>query len=125
MVNVYACAIIIYARAFITQTLIVDLTRSLDEPQDSANLQIAVLSFFNAVINYRAGQVRQIPYDKRLSLVTTDRACFPQESLEFRMHLRHELLLLGILPITDRLRALNISHLNRYMRLLQALVGVK
>ena len=46
-------------RAFITQTLIVDLTRSLDEPQDSANLQIAILSFFNAVINYRAGQVRR------------------------------------------------------------------
>lgn len=40
------------------QTLIVDLTRSLDEPQDSANLQIAVLSFFNALINYKAGQVR-------------------------------------------------------------------
>ena len=40
------------------QTLIVDLGRSLDEPQDSANLQIAVLSFFNAVINYKAGQVR-------------------------------------------------------------------
>ena len=39
------------------QTLIVDLTRSLDEPQDSANLQIAVLSFFNAMINYKAGQV--------------------------------------------------------------------
>lgn len=30
------------------------------------------------------------------------------------MHLRHEILLLGILPITDRLRALNITHLNRY-----------
>ena len=41
------------------QTLIVDLTRSLDEPQDSANLQIAVLSFFNAIINYKAGQVRR------------------------------------------------------------------
>ena len=39
------------------QTLIVDLTRSLDEPQDSANLQIAVLSFYNAIINYKGGQV--------------------------------------------------------------------
>ncbi|CAI8048375.1 Disheveled-associated activator of morphogenesis 2 [Geodia barretti] len=79
------------------QTLIVDLGRSLDEPQDSANLQIAVLSFFNAVINYKAGQ----------------------ESLEFRMHLRHELLLLGILPITDHLRALNITHLNRHLEIFE------
>ena len=42
---------------FFLQTLIVDLTRSLDEPQDSANLQIAVLSFYNAIINYKGGQV--------------------------------------------------------------------
>ena len=39
------------------QTLIVDLARSLDEHQDSANLQIAVLSFVNAIINYKAGEV--------------------------------------------------------------------
>ena len=38
------------------------------------------------------------------------------------MHLRHELLLLGILPITDRLRALNITHLNRYSLSLTAAV---
>ena len=47
-----------YVQIISMQTLIVDLTRSLDEPQDSANLQIAVLSFFNAIINYKAGQVR-------------------------------------------------------------------
>ena len=33
------------------------------------------------------------------------------------MHLRHELLMVGILPITDRLRALNIGHLNRCLYL--------
>ncbi len=42
------------------QTVIVDLARSLDEPQDSANLQIAVLSFSNAIINYKAGEVRPV-----------------------------------------------------------------
>ena len=36
-----------------------------------------------------------------------------QESLEFRMHLRYEILMLGILPIVNKLKALNITHLNR------------
>lgn len=31
------------------------------------------------------------------------------------MHLRHEILQLGILPVTDRLKALNITHLNKYV----------
>jgi len=35
----------------------VDLARSLDEHQDAARLQIAVLSFVNAIINYKAGEV--------------------------------------------------------------------
>jgi len=35
----------------------VDLARSLDEHQDAASLQIAVLSFVNAIINYKAGEV--------------------------------------------------------------------
>lgn len=30
------------------------------------------------------------------------------------MHLRHEFLMLGILPIINRLKALNIAHLNKY-----------
>lgn len=36
----------------------IDLTRSLDDKQDAANLQIAILSFFNVIINYKAGEVR-------------------------------------------------------------------
>ena len=34
-----------------------DLTRSLDEVHESANLQIAIFSFFNALINYKTGEV--------------------------------------------------------------------
>lgn len=36
-----------------------------------------------------------------------------QESLEFRMHLRHEFLELGILPVINQLQALNIAQLNK------------
>lgn len=79
------------------QTVIGDLARSLDEPQDSANLQIAVFSFINAIINYKAGE----------------------ESLEFRMHLRYEILMLGILPIVNQLKALNITHLNRHLEIFE------
>ena len=34
-----------------------DLARSLEDRQDSANLQIAILSFINVIINYKAGEV--------------------------------------------------------------------
>ena len=40
------------------------------------------------------------------------------------MHLRHELLMVGILPITDRLRALNIGHLNRCLYLSSLAIAV-
>ena len=46
----------------ILQTLMLDLSRSLEDRQDSANLQIAVLSFINVIINYKAGEVSIILY---------------------------------------------------------------
>lgn len=59
-----ACAVRLLIRQYVNilkylllQTLIVDLARSLDEHQDAASLQIAVLSFVNAIINYKAGEV--------------------------------------------------------------------
>jgi len=39
------------------QTIVSDLSFSLDTNQDSAHLQIAVMSFINAIVNYKAGEV--------------------------------------------------------------------
>jgi len=35
------------------------------------------------------------------------------------MHLRHEFLMLGILPIINRLKALNIAHLNKHLEIFE------
>ena len=39
------------------QTIVNDLARTLDDENDTANLQVAILSFLNALINYKAGEV--------------------------------------------------------------------
>jgi dishevelled associated activator of morphogenesis len=59
---------------------------------DEVNLKTAIMSFVNAVLNYGPGQ----------------------DSLEFRLHLRYELLLLGIQPAMDRLRRLENETLDRF-----------
>uniref|UniRef100_A0A1X7UZJ0 FH2 domain-containing protein n=2 Tax=Amphimedon queenslandica TaxID=400682 RepID=A0A1X7UZJ0_AMPQE len=80
------------------QTVVMDLARSLDEDDsDSAALQVAVLSFLNALINYKAGE----------------------ESLEFRLHLRYEFLMLGIQPIIARLRFLAIPQLIKHIEIFE------
>ena len=43
------------------QTIVSDLSFSLDTNQDSAHLQIAVMSFINAIVNYKAGEVYTLP----------------------------------------------------------------
>jgi hypothetical protein len=48
----------------------IDLTRSLEDRQDSANLQIAILSFINVIINYKAGEVSGLC--SQLALVSSD-----------------------------------------------------
>lgn len=73
-----------------------DLDRSfgsLAQYMDEVNLKTAIMSFVNAVLNYGPGQ----------------------DSLEFRLHLRYELLLLGIQPAMDRLRRLENETLDRFV----------
>ncbi len=56
-----ACSVLLpCAHLKLAQTLVIDLMRSLDDRQDAANLQIAILSFINVLINYKAGEVRLV-----------------------------------------------------------------
>lgn len=58
------------------QGIMNELDRSTGAYRDDLGLKTAIMSFVNAVLNYGPGE----------------------ESLEFRLHLRYELLMLGIQP---------------------------
>ncbi|XP_013925474.1 PREDICTED: disheveled-associated activator of morphogenesis 1-like [Thamnophis sirtalis] len=73
------------------QTLINDLDRSTGRYQDEVSLKTAIMSFINAVLSQGAGV----------------------ESLDFRLHLRYEFLMLGIQPVIDKLREHENSTLDR------------
>uniref|UniRef100_A0A7N6ATZ1 Dishevelled associated activator of morphogenesis 1b n=1 Tax=Anabas testudineus TaxID=64144 RepID=A0A7N6ATZ1_ANATE len=75
------------------QTLINDLDRSTGRYRDEVNLKTAIMSFINAVLSQGAGE----------------------ESLEFRIHLRYEFLMLGIQPVIDKLRSHENSTLDRHL----------
>lgn len=65
------------------QNLIHDLDRSTGRYRDEVNLKTAIMSFINAVLGKGAGET----------------------SLDFRVHLRYEFLMLGIQPIIDKLQS--------------------
>lgn len=73
------------------QGIVNDLDRSTGIYRDEVNLKTAIMSFVNAVLNYGPGQ----------------------ESLDFRLHLRYEFLMLGIQPVIDKLRGHENETLNR------------
>uniref|UniRef100_A0A8C4NGJ5 Dishevelled associated activator of morphogenesis 2 n=2 Tax=Eptatretus burgeri TaxID=7764 RepID=A0A8C4NGJ5_EPTBU len=75
------------------QTLITDLDRSTGKYREEVNLKTAIMSFINAMLKAGAGQ----------------------EHLEFRIHLRYELLMLGIQPVIDKLRTHENSILDRHL----------
>lgn len=69
------------------------MDRSTGAYRDDVNLKTALMSFINAVINYGPGE----------------------ERLEFRLHLRHEFLMLGIQPVIEKLRTHENETLNRHL----------
>ncbi|KAM4013891.1 disheveled-associated activator of morphogenesis 1 isoform 2-T4 [Anomaloglossus baeobatrachus] len=75
------------------QTLINDLDRSTGRYRDEVSLKTAIMSFINAVLSQGAGV----------------------ESLDFRLHLRFEFLMLGIQPVIDKLREHDNSTLDRHL----------
>uniref|UniRef100_A0A8C5PF61 Dishevelled associated activator of morphosis 1 n=1 Tax=Leptobrachium leishanense TaxID=445787 RepID=A0A8C5PF61_9ANUR len=75
------------------QTLINDLDRSTGRYRDEVSLKTAIMSFINAVLSQGAGV----------------------ESLDFRLHLRYEFLMLGIQPVIDKLREHDNSTLDRHL----------
>lgn len=75
------------------QGILNDLDRSTGKYRDDVSLKTAIMSFVNAVLNCGPGQ----------------------ENLEFRLHLRYELLMLGIQPTIDKLRGHENETLNRHL----------
>ncbi|XP_041928350.1 disheveled-associated activator of morphogenesis 1 isoform X1 [Alosa sapidissima] len=75
------------------QSLMTDLDRSTGRYRDEVNLKTAIMSFINAILSQGAGE----------------------SSLEFRIHLRYEFLMLGIQPVIDKLRTHENSTLDRHL----------
>ncbi|KAJ0176247.1 hypothetical protein K1T71_008421 [Dendrolimus kikuchii] len=75
------------------QNVINELDRCTGAYRDDLGLKTAIMSFVNAVLNYGPGE----------------------ESLEFRLHLRYELLMLGIQPVIEKLRKYENETLDRHI----------
>ncbi|CAB3227807.1 unnamed protein product [Arctia plantaginis] len=75
------------------QGIVNELDRSTGAYRDDLGLKTAIMSFVNAVLNYGPGE----------------------ESLEFRLHLRYEFLMLGIQPVIEKLRKYENETLDRHI----------
>uniref|UniRef100_H3CS81 Dishevelled associated activator of morphogenesis 1b n=1 Tax=Tetraodon nigroviridis TaxID=99883 RepID=H3CS81_TETNG len=75
------------------QTLLTDLDRSTGRYRDEVSLKTTIMSFINAVLSKGAGET----------------------SLEFRIHLRYEFLMLGIQPVIDKLHCHENATLDRHL----------
>lgn len=131
--------------SFTTQTLLNDLDRSTGRYRDEVNLKTAIMSFINAVLSQGAGEVKlavnlciaclltphlhhtSIWFSLQSNLCCTSiwlnfidtyfwsSILCSQASLEFRIHLRYEFLMLGIQPVIDKLRSHDNSTLDRWV----------
>lgn len=109
----------------VPQTLINDLDRNTGRYRDEVNLKTAIMSFINAVLSQGTGEVNYKHHTafmlhcpqkghhgcsrRSLTLLFS----FTQTSLEFRIHLRYEFLMLGIQPVIDKLHSHENSTLDR------------
>ncbi|XP_067311058.1 disheveled-associated activator of morphogenesis 2 isoform X4 [Pseudorasbora parva] len=75
------------------QSLLNELDRSTGRYRDEVNLKTAIMSFINAMLNAGVGE----------------------DSLEFRLHLRYEFLMLGIQPVIEKLRTHDNATLDRHL----------
>nr|KAG5696961.1 hypothetical protein BaRGS_008423 [Batillaria attramentaria] len=75
------------------QLLMCELDRSTGKYREEVSLKTAIMSFINAALRYGPGQ----------------------DHLEFRLHLRYEFLMLGIIPIMQKLRNHGNSTLDRHL----------
>ncbi|GBP65290.1 Disheveled-associated activator of morphogenesis 2 [Eumeta japonica] len=75
------------------QSVVNELDRSTGAYRDELGLKTALMSFVNAVLSYGPGE----------------------DSLEFRLHLRYELLMLGIQPVIEKLRKYENETLDRHI----------
>ncbi|XP_056332441.1 disheveled-associated activator of morphogenesis 2 [Danio aesculapii] len=75
------------------QSLLNGLDRSTGHYRDEVNLKTAIMSFINAMLNAGVGE----------------------DSIEFRLHLRYEFLMLGIQPVIEKLRAHDNATLDRHL----------
>ncbi|XP_053488765.1 disheveled-associated activator of morphogenesis 1 [Ictalurus furcatus] len=75
------------------QSLVNELDRSTGRYRDEVNLKTAIMFFINAVLSRGAGE----------------------SSLDFRIHLRYEFLMLGIQPVIDKLRSHENETLDRHL----------
>ncbi|XP_056106715.1 disheveled-associated activator of morphogenesis 2 isoform X2 [Rhinichthys klamathensis goyatoka] len=75
------------------QSLLNELDRSSGRYRDEVNLKTAIMSFINAMLNAGVGE----------------------DSLEFRLHLRYEFLMLGIQPVIEKLRTHDNVTLDRHL----------
>ena len=75
------------------QSIMLDLARSRRENEFEVELKTQIMALINALLKFGAGA----------------------ETIEFRLHLRFEFLMLGIMPLIEKLKQYENTNLNRHL----------